>query len=94
MQGTVLMDRHAGHGAHVTINNIRHSGPDPASSLNFWIPAFAGMTARSKPLGIILNSFPCALRPVPCASLRQLFMINILSDYFILEISCASQALT
>ncbi len=26
-----------------------HAGLDPASSLDFWIPAFAGMTIRHKP---------------------------------------------
>ena len=26
-----------------------HAGPDPASSLDFWIPAFAGMTIRREP---------------------------------------------
>ena len=30
----------------------RHAGPDPASILNSWIPAFAGMTTRNKPRGI------------------------------------------
>jgi hypothetical protein len=30
----------------------RHAGPDPASILNSWIPAFAGMTTRGKPRGI------------------------------------------
>jgi hypothetical protein len=29
-----------------------HAGPDPASSVDFWIPAFAGMTARRKRRGI------------------------------------------
>ena len=29
-----------------------HAGPDPASSLDFWIPAFAGMTTRRKRRGI------------------------------------------
>jgi len=29
-----------------------HAGPDPASSLDFWIPAFAGMTTRGKARGI------------------------------------------
>jgi len=29
-----------------------HAGLDPASSLDFWIPAFAGMTTRGKPRGI------------------------------------------
>jgi hypothetical protein len=29
-----------------------HAGHDPASSLNSWIPAFAGMTTRGKPRGI------------------------------------------
>jgi hypothetical protein len=31
-----------------------HAGPDPASSLDFWIPAFAGMTIRRKLLGLKL----------------------------------------
>ena len=29
-----------------------HAGLDPASSLDFWIPAFAGMTTRRKRRGI------------------------------------------
>ena len=29
-----------------------HAGPDPASSVDFWIPAFAGMTTRRKRRGI------------------------------------------
>ncbi len=28
-----------------------HAGLDPASSLDFWIPAFAGMTIRCKRMG-------------------------------------------
>jgi hypothetical protein len=28
-----------------------HAGLDPASSLDFWIPAFAGMTIHSKRMG-------------------------------------------
>jgi hypothetical protein len=28
-----------------------HAGLDPASSLDFWIPAFAGMTIRRKRVG-------------------------------------------
>jgi hypothetical protein len=31
---------------------ICHAGLDPASSLDFWIPAFAGMTPRRKRRGL------------------------------------------
>jgi hypothetical protein len=32
-----------------------HAGLDPASSLDFWIPAFAGMTTRRKGMGYYKN---------------------------------------
>jgi hypothetical protein len=64
-----------------------HAGPDPASSLEFWIPAFAGMTIRSPASGILQRRINLGCAPtsggvlIPKWLIKSFFQIELHFDY-------------